>query len=115
MYFFDVTESLFQKVVEAIKTVINTITPIIGSVAVVFLVVITIGLSSSKSKKKYINDNFVMIVLVLCVEGLISILFFDNVFIKINLLALVICLFILILKTKSKKRKIKKILIEEVK
>lgn len=114
MLFFDVTESLFQRLIEGIKALISAISPIIGSLSVVLVVVITIGLLGSKSKKKYINDNFVLVVGVICVEFIISLLFFNLIFVKINLFVITVCILVIVLNAKTKKKaKIKKI--EEVK
>lgn len=118
MLFFDVTKSLFNKVFELLEKGIEVITPIIGSLSVVLFFVVLIGLFGSKSKKKYINEHFLLIVLVICIEAFVSIFFFDLVFVKINLLAITIGMLVLVLKTKTKKRKTtkeKKVLIEEEK
>lgn len=107
MYFFSVTKSLFDRIIDFLKITTDVAAPIIVSVAVVFLAIITIGFIKTKNKKKYIGNNFALIVSVLSTEAAVSVLFFNTLSIKFNLLAIVTCLFVIVLNTKYKKRTIK--------
>lgn len=100
--FFYVTEILFDLIKETFEGLFSWFSTIAGALALVFLVVILVTLFTKGINKKFFVNNKKFLIVTLALEVLSSMLNSDINFIKINLLIICLCLFIILYKSTKK-------------
>lgn len=108
MIFFEVTKTLFSNIFGFLGKIINFITPIIGGIAIILVLLTFVGFIGSKNRKKYVGNNFILFLICIIIEFFISLFFFSLTIVKINLFIIIFCIMCIVLKLRPKKKKKKK-------
>lgn len=103
--FFYVTEILFDLIKETFESLFSWFSTVAGALALAFLVVILVTLFTKGINKKFFVNNKKFLIVTLALEVLSSMLNSDINFIKINLLIICLCLFIILYKSTKKLNK----------
>lgn len=103
--FFYVTEILFDSIKKTLGGLFSWFSTIVGALALAFLVVIIVSVFNKGVSKKFFINNRKFLVITLILEMISSLLSSDTNLIKVNLLAICICLLVLLYRTSSKTKK----------
>lgn len=103
--FFYITDILFDSIERALSGLFSWVSTITGALALAFLVVIIVSIFNKGVNKKFFINNNKFLTITLILEIISSLLSADANLIKVNLLAICVCLLLILYRTSFKTKK----------
>lgn len=115
--FFYINGLLFKELTRALAAIFSVLSSALSALALAFCIVIVVSIITKGANKKFFVNNKRFIIATLCIVGLSCILSSDINIIKCNVLIIIICLIVILVKSNKSKvtKKINKIVDVEVK